>query len=105
MERYRFNLLIELTEPRERHGGLQLTQMEIAVSPLDLSCAIFAIILCGIFGGVLLRSVLPRHHLAGDAKDVRLGTGLIATIGALVLGLLIASAKSSFDTKSATLSS
>jgi hypothetical protein len=65
-----------------------------------LSCVIFAVILCGIFGGALLRNVLPRHHLTGDAKDVvRLGTGLIATIGALVLGLLIASAKSSFDTQ------
>jgi hypothetical protein len=31
---------------------------------------------------------------------VRLGTGLIATIAALVLGLLIASAKSSYDTQS-----
>jgi hypothetical protein len=31
---------------------------------------------------------------------VRLGTGLIGTIAALVLGLLIASAKSSYDTQS-----
>ena len=31
---------------------------------------------------------------------VRLGTGLIGTIAALVLGLLIASAKGSYDTQS-----
>jgi hypothetical protein len=38
---------------------------------------------------MLLRTFLPGHHLAGDSKDVvRLGTGLIATISALVLGLL-----------------
>jgi hypothetical protein len=44
---------------------------------------------------------LPGHHLADDAKDfIRLGTGLIGTIAALVLGLLIASAKSSYDTQS-----
>jgi hypothetical protein len=50
---------------------------------------------------MLLRNVLPGHHLAGETKDVvRLGTGLIATIGGLVLGLLIASAKSSSDTQS-----
>jgi len=71
------------------------------VNPLLLSCAAFAVILCGIIGGMLLRNVLPGHHLAGETKDVvRLGTGLIATIGGLVLGPLIASAKSSFDTQS-----
>lgn len=44
--------------------------------------------------------MLPGHHLSSDAKDVvRLGAGLIATIAALVLGLLIASAKTSFDTQ------
>jgi hypothetical protein len=36
---------------------------------------------------------LPGHHLGTEDKDVvRLGTGLIGTIAALVLGLLIASA-------------
>jgi hypothetical protein len=43
---------------------------------------------------------LPGHHLNPGAKDVvRLGTGLIGTIAALVLGLLIASAKGSYDTQ------
>ena len=43
-------------------------------------------------------SVLPEHHLSQDSKDVvKMGMGLIATLAALVLGLLIASAKSSFD--------
>jgi len=43
---------------------------------------------------------LPGHHLSTDDKDVvRLGTGLIGTIAALVLGLLIASAKGSYDTQ------
>jgi len=50
---------------------------------------------------MFLRSTLAEHHLSGDAKDVvRLGTGLIGTIAALVLGLLIGSAKSSYDTQS-----
>ena len=71
------------------------------MSPLALSSVVFAVILAGTFAGMLLRTVLPGHHLAGDTKDVvRLGTGLIATIGALVLGLLIASAKSSYDSES-----
>jgi hypothetical protein len=48
-----------------------------------------------------LRSVLPQDNLSGDSKDVvKLGMGLIATMAALVLGLLIASAKGSFDTQS-----
>jgi hypothetical protein len=43
---------------------------------------------------------MPRHHLNEHAKDVvRLGVGLIATIAALMLGFLIASAKGSFDTQ------
>jgi hypothetical protein len=71
------------------------------MSALSVSLIAFVIILAGIFVGVLLRLALPKNHLAEDAKDVvRLGTGLIGTIAALVLGLLIASAKSSFDTQS-----
>ena len=48
--------------------------------------------------GVLLRPLLPQHHLRDDSKDViKLGAGVIATLAALVLGLLVGSAKSSFD--------
>jgi hypothetical protein len=47
-----------------------------------------------------LRSALPDHHLSPETKDtVRLGMGLIATMTALLLGLLIASAKGSYDTQ------
>ena len=61
-----------------------------------LAFVVFAVILGGSFGGMLLR--LPV--LAEDSKDlVRLGTGVIGTISALVLGLLIASAKTSYDTQ------
>src|SRR5215467_13907797 len=55
-----------------------------------------------IFGGALvgiwLHKVLPEHHLDVASKDtVKLGAGLLATLAALVLGLLVSSAKSSFD--------
>jgi hypothetical protein len=71
------------------------------MSPIALSLIAFAVIFGGTFVGSFLRRALPDHHLADDAKDiVRLGTGLIGTIAALVLGLLIASAKSSYDTQS-----
>jgi O-antigen/teichoic acid export membrane protein len=71
------------------------------MSPLVLSCIIFVLILSGIFLGTLLRRTLPGHHSKKESQDlVRLGVGLVATIAALALGLLIASAKSSFDTRS-----
>src|SRR5215831_8914272 len=67
---------------------------------IGLSVIAFACILAGTLVGMLLRNKLPEHHLGSDARDVvRLGAGLIGTIAALVLGLLIASAKSSFDTQ------
>jgi len=45
-----------------------------------------------------LRALLPERQLNAESKDtVRLGVGLIATMTALVLGLVTASAKSSFD--------
>src|SRR5439155_8228843 len=68
----------------------------IALSGITLVC-----ICGGALLGMFLRSTLAEHHLSGDAKDVvRLGTGLIGTIAALVLGLLIGSAKNSYDTQS-----
>jgi hypothetical protein len=71
------------------------------LSPLALSGIIFALTIGGILLGVLLRRALPKHHLSKDSQEVvRLGVGLVATIAALVLGLLIAAAKGSFDTQS-----
>ena len=61
----------------------------------------FAFAFGGTFVGMFLRHRLPGRHLSGDTKDVvRLGTGLIATIAGLVLGLLIASANGTFETQS-----
>jgi hypothetical protein len=49
----------------------------------------------------LLREALPQAHLSKETVDVvRLGASLIVTIGGLLLGLLIASAKGSYDTES-----
>ncbi|HXQ74049.1 MAG TPA: hypothetical protein VN844_26335, partial [Pyrinomonadaceae bacterium] len=44
--------------------------------------------------GMWLRKVLPDQHLNAETKEcVRVGMGLVATMTALLLGLLIASAK------------
>src|SRR5450755_3512089 len=68
--------------------------------PILLSLIVFACVFGGTFVGMFLRKRLPGHHLSGDTKDVvRLGTGLIGTIAALVLGLLIASANNTYETQ------
>src|SRR5690348_9548508 len=51
--------------------------------------------------GTSIRSWLPEHHQSADSQRiVSLGAGIIGTMAALVLGLLIASAKASYDTQS-----
>src|SRR3984885_3801453 len=73
---------------------------EIAMNDLLISLLVFAVIFGGALGGGAVRSLLSERHLQPDSKDVvKMATGLIGTLAALVLGLLIASAKSSFDQK------
>src|SRR5260370_21939615 len=68
---------------------------------MTISWIVFACVFAGALLGIVLRRILPKHHLSEDSKDVvKLGMGLIATMAALVLALLIASAKSSHDTQS-----
>src|SRR5215467_12805709 len=46
-----------------------------------------------------LRAKLPAHHLSEDSIDViKLATGLMATLAALVLSLLISSANTAHNT-------
>jgi len=66
------------------------------------SAIVTSIVFVCIFGGALfgmfLRNVLPANHLRQDSLDVvNRATGLIVTLAALVLGLLIGSAKSTYD--------
>ena len=70
------------------------------MSSLAISGVIFACVFGGTIVGIVLRAILPEQHLSSESKDVvKLGMGLIGTMTALVLGLMIASAKSSFDTQ------
>ena len=70
------------------------------MSALVVSFIVFACVLGGAALGMFTRSLLPDHHVNEDSKYIfKLGIGLIATLAALVLGLLIASAKSSYDAK------
>src|SRR6516164_9605850 len=70
------------------------------MSSMTISWIVFGVVFGGALLGMALRALLPEHHLSQDSKDVvKVGMGLIGTISALVLGLLIASAKSSYDTQ------
>jgi hypothetical protein len=70
------------------------------VSALAVAAILFVCIFGGALLGMLLRAKLPKHHLEEESKDVvKLGMGLVATMAALVLGLLVASAKSSYDSQ------
>src|SRR5215471_8791988 len=70
------------------------------MSALATSIVVFAVIMGGALLGGYLRAVLPKHHLSEESKDiVKLAISMLTTLAALVLGLLIASAKSSFDAR------
>lgn len=74
------------------------------MSSITISLIVFVCIFGGALLGILLHASLPQHHLASDSKDiVKLGMGLVGTMSALVLGLLVASAKGSYDAQSAEL--
>lgn len=68
------------------------------MKPTVVGMLVFAFTLAAALLGNWLRTILPDHHLSDESRDtVKLGIGLIATMTALVLGLVTASAKSSFD--------
>src|SRR5438046_8209155 len=70
-----------------------------------MSIAVIAAILFVCLVGVTLlgkrvRRYVPEDHLSADSRDaVKLAMGLVATMTALVLGLLVSSAKEGYDTK------
>jgi len=70
------------------------------MNDLLISLLVFAIIFGGALVGAFVRPFLSERHLHPDSRDVvRMATGLIGTLAALVLGLLIASAKGTYDQK------
>ena len=56
----------------------------------------------GMLLGMVLRASLPAVTLNTETKEVvRLGVGLLATLSAVAISLMIASAKTSYDTQDA----
>jgi hypothetical protein len=77
---------------------------EVTMSSIAISSIVFALVFGGALFGIFLRAALPKDYLGAETKDVvKLGMGLVSTMAALVLGLLIASAKSSYDAQNAAL--
>src|SRR5678815_739395 len=61
---------------------------------------VFGCLVGAALAGRGIRRLLPEHHLASDSRDgIKLALGLVSTMSALVLGLLVSSAKSSYDTE------
>jgi Protein of unknown function (DUF4239) len=91
--RYRF--MREMTEPQQWRWGN-------VMNPMAISWIAFVCVFGGALIGIFLGYALPEHHLSADSKNVlNLVMGLIGTMSALVLGLLIATAQSSFSTRNA----
>lgn len=66
----------------------------MAISLIAYGCILGAMLV-----GMFLRGVLHESHVSDESKDVmKLGANMIATLAAVVLGLLVASAKSNYDT-------
>ena len=75
--------------------------MDLIVALIGVAC-----ISIGLLAGMLLQNILPAHHLNEASKDtVKIGAGMLATLTALVLGLLVSSAKSSFDAMNTAIAS
>jgi len=66
---------------------------------VSIAALLFVVLVGVTLVGARLRRLVPAEHLSADSKDaVKLALGLVATMTAILLGLLVSSAKSSFDT-------
>src|SRR5579871_4383111 len=69
-----------------------------AMSSITASILVAVCIFSGGLIGLNLHRILPKHHLTKETTDViKLGTGMLSVLASLVLGLLIATAKTSRD--------
>lgn len=68
------------------------------LSSISIALLVFAFVFGGVVLGMILRVILPEHHLSPATNDsVKIAMGFVATMSALILGLLVASAKEAYD--------
>lgn len=74
------------------------------MSSLAIACMMFGCVLASTLLAMLIAQRLPEHHLSAESKDVvKLGLGVVGTLTALVLGLLVSATKGTFDAQSGTI--
>jgi hypothetical protein len=72
------------------------------MNPLTAALTSVGCIFSGVLLGMALSKKLPDAQLSADSRDaVKLSAGMISLMAALVLGLLVSSAKGNFDTTNA----
>jgi len=68
--------------------------------PVAIGLLAFGLALAGILLGSVMQRTLPKGQLSPDSKEVvKLSLGIVATLAALVLGLLVASAKTTYSAR------
>jgi hypothetical protein len=76
------------------------------MTPIIISTSVFGVVFGGVLIGIFLGAVLPKHHLSDDTKDtIKAAQSVVAGVAALTLGLLVASAKASYDMKASEIRS
>jgi hypothetical protein len=71
------------------------------MSSIGASAIVFGCVAGGALFGMYLHRIVPEPHLGKESSDVvKMGMGLVATMSALILGLLVSSAKGHYDTQS-----
>src|SRR6266403_2599996 len=87
--------LEQLLDGKKKPSDKELTMNTTLAALIVFGCLVGAVLL-----GRALRRLLPEDHLTADSRDtIKLAMGLVATMTALVLGLLVGSAKGAYDTK------
>ena len=70
------------------------------MNELAISFVVYVCVIGGALAGIYLNRVLPAEHIKDETRQaVNIAVGVIATLTALVLGLMVASAKNSFDAR------
>jgi len=70
------------------------------MNALLVSSIVFGCVFAAALMGMAVRRALPEDHLGADGKEVvRLSTALISTMAAIILGMLVSSAKGSYDAR------
>ena len=69
-----------------------------------IAAIVFGSTSCGAALGMFIAKKVPAHHLSSESRDViKLALGTVATLSALVIGLLISTEKTFLDTKDSEL--